>query len=192
MGTFSLFSNTTGSGNTATGAHALYYNNGQGNTATGSGALYYNTSSGNTATGAGALGRTTDGGSNTATGYGALGINTTGDRNTAVGFFAGSSNTTGFLNTFIGYEAGFMSMGTGEVVLQLTNATAIGANAKVTANNALVLGDGTVNVGIGVTAPVNKLDVAGDIRIGTGSLNVNPFPSLVFFIVPVRISPCPL
>ncbi len=60
-------------------------------------------------------------------------------------------------------------MGTGDVVVQLTNATAIGANARVTANNALVLGDGTVNVGIGVTAPVNKLDVAGDIRIGTGS-----------------------
>jgi len=51
----------------------------------------------------------------------------------------------------------------------LNNATAIGAYAQVSASNALVLGDGTVNVGIGVTAPVNKLDVAGDIRIGTDS-----------------------
>ena len=168
-GSFALFSNTSGDGNTATGSGALYNNNGSGNTATGAGALYYNTSSNNTATGAGALGRTTDGASNTATGSGALDSNTTGNRNTAVGFLAGSTNTTGFLNTFIGYEAGGVSMGTGDVVVQLTNATAIGANARVTANNALVLGDGTVNVGIGVTAPVNKLDVAGDIRIGTGS-----------------------
>lgn len=46
----------------------------------------------------------------------------------------------------------------------LTNATAIGANASVTQSNALVLGgtgSNAVNVGIGTTAPAYTLDVKG-------------------------------
>jgi len=186
VGSFALFNNTTGNSNTATGSGALYNNNGGNNTAMGTNALHTNTGGGNntatgntamvfnttgnsnTATGASALVSNTTGSDNTAVGTIALDNNTTGNSNTAVGSFAGFANTTGSLNTFIGYNAGPLMMGSGGTA-QLSNATAIGANAQVSASNALVLGDGTVNVGIGVTAPVNKLDVAGDIRIGTDS-----------------------
>lgn len=41
----------------------------------------------------------------------------------------------------------------------LTNASAIGYQAQVTANNALILGNTAVNVGIGVTAPSAKLEL---------------------------------
>jgi trimeric autotransporter adhesin len=186
VGSFALFSNTAGSSNTATGSGALYNNNGGNNTATGTNALHTNTDGvNNTATGTGTLVFNTTGNSNTATGVSALVVNTTGsentamgsvaldnnttgNRNTAVGVFAGFANTTGSLNTFIGYNAGPPAIGSGGMA-QLSNATAIGANAQVSASNAMVLGDGTVNVGIGVTGPFNKLDVAGDIRIGADS-----------------------
>jgi hypothetical protein len=84
-----------------------------------------------------------------------------------LGFEAGqttnSSSFTGSNNTFLGYSA---NQGTNDT---LTNATAIGANAQVTANNALVLGSisgtngatASTNVGIGTTAPAYTLDVRG-------------------------------
>ena len=183
VGSFALFSNTTGISNTATGSGALYFNTGGGNnTAMGAIALHNNTGGNNTAAGTFAMVFNTTGNDNTAMGVSALvnnttgsdnaamgGValdnNTTGNRNTAVGTFAGFANTTGSLNTFIGYNAGPLIIGSA----QLSNATAIGANAQVSASNALVLGDLPVNVGIGVTAPANKLDVYGDIRVGTGS-----------------------
>ena len=49
----------------------------------------------------------------------------------------------------------------------LTNATAIGANAIVGQSNSLVLGDTNVSVGIGTSAPNTKLQVVGNIRVGT-------------------------
>ena len=64
----------------------------------------------------------------------------------------------------MGYRAGFGAA-------DLTNATAIGANAMVSQSNSLVLGGtGTnaVNVGIGTTAPTQKLEVAGQIFSNTG------------------------
>ena len=66
---------------------------------------------------------------------------------------------TGSNNTFIGSNA----TGTDN----LTNASAIGANALVTQSNSLVLGD-NASVGIGTTAPKAKLDVTGgNILVGT-------------------------
>ena len=82
--------------------------------------------------------------------------NTSGNSNTAVGMYALSGNTTGSGITAIGDSADVLYAG-------LTNATAIGCNAKVGLSNSLVLGGTgayTVNVGIGVTSPVNRLDVA--------------------------------
>ena len=142
----------TGADNTAAGYQALANNTGgSNNTATGVVALFHNTS----------------GGSNTAHGYQSLYYNTTGSNNVAVGYTAGNStnaaSTTGSNNTFVGSNA---NPGT---QTSLSNATAIGANAQVTASNAMVLGSingvngataGT-NVGIGTTAPAATLDVHG-------------------------------
>lgn len=118
---------------------------------------------------------------NTAVGSSALANNTTGGSdNTAIGFYAGPrdgtgavsstvyigseagrNTNTGNLNTFIGTRAGTTTLGT-----TLFNSTAIGYNASVDANNSLVLGSSTVNVGIaGVTSPTSRLDFEGAVTV---------------------------
>jgi len=162
-----LFSNTSGSYNTATGVEALVLNTkGSYNTANGMDALYANTTGrGNTATGEAALEANTTGIFNTANGLDALFYNTTGSLNTASGDEALLNNTTGSYNTAVGYNAGPDSASA-----NLSNSTAIGANAVVSASNALVLGGtggNAVNVGIGTAKPGFTLDVEG-----TGVANV--------------------
>ncbi|MEO6119305.1 MAG: hypothetical protein ABIP12_01340 [Terriglobales bacterium] len=160
MGLSALLNNSNGSFNTASGYQALSLNaNGDYNTASGFNALQLTTGSFNAAHGAAALSGNTSGTNNTASGSQALQGNTTGSFNTAIGNRAGftattaNANTTGSSNTFIGSNAG---PGTST---QLTNATAIGANALVSASNTLVLGASTVNVGIGTTTPNMKLRI---------------------------------
>ena len=97
----------------------------------------------------------------TALGQSALQNNTTGQSNTAIGHEALLLNTTGSSNTAVGYNAGVLAN-------NLENATAIGAFAKVSASNCLVLGS-NANVGIGVSAPVASLHVAGTTKIFTGA-----------------------
>jgi len=164
-GTFALGSNTTGANNTAVGSQALGSST---------------TSTEDTAVGYEALGNST-GGQNTAVGAGALLLTTTGTENTALGdeagWLGGNSNTTGSENTFLGFRSG---PGTST---QLTNATAVGANAVVSSNNALVLGSingqngatSSVNVGIGTATPSQALDVVGNILI-EGAGNGITFP----------------
>lgn len=111
-----------------------------------------------------------------------------GDNNVFVGTGAGNGGS-GSGNTFVGSAAAFAStsglsgdnntlLGTGAALNSpsaLTNATAIGANASVSQNNSLILGSinglnhATVdtNVGIGTTAPLNRLDV----NLGVSSLS---------------------
>jgi hypothetical protein len=103
----SLYSDTTGSYNTANGFEALYSNtNGSYNVANGMYALYSNTTGNwNTANGYEALYSNTTGGDNTASGSGALLLNTTGYENTANGVSALYSNTTGYHNTASGTNA---------------------------------------------------------------------------------------
>ena len=136
LGFHTLYSDTTGSNNTATGANALLNNNGNFNTATGSGALFHNTTdsntadgyqalyenktgSGNVAIGAQALNSNTQGLGNVAVGANVLsfvgastlGANVTGNFNTAVGWLALSGNITGSDNVAVGVEAGKLSTG---------------------------------------------------------------------------------
>src|SRR5436190_2971120 len=136
LGFHTLYSDTTGSNNTATGANALLNNNGNFNTATGSGALFHNTAdsntadgyqalyenktgSGNVAIGAQALNSNTQGLGNVAVGANVLsfvgastlGANVTGNFNTAVGWLALSGNITGSDNIAVGVEAGKLSTG---------------------------------------------------------------------------------
>jgi hypothetical protein len=119
---------------------------------------------GNSGLGDFALAGITTGNGNTAVGNRALSANSTGTGNTAVGEHAGvtptsaNENITGSNNTFIGRASGPATP------TQLTNATAIGANALVGSSNALVLGGtgaNAVKVGIGTVTPAFTLDVAG-------------------------------
>ncbi|MCP4088439.1 MAG: hypothetical protein GY746_01405, partial [Gammaproteobacteria bacterium] len=157
IGYQALFTNTTGYGNVANGALALFSNEtGYHNVANGTNALFYNTS----------------GKSNVANGSYALNANTTGSWNTANGRRALDGNTTGSYNTAIGYFANVKYD-------NLTNATAIGAHATVSQDNSMVLGsiDGEngasadTKVGIGTSAPTNKLDVNGSIRMRNGAFS---------------------
>jgi hypothetical protein len=183
IGTLALLSNLNGFNNTATGSTALQRNTiGVNDTAGGSAALANNiTGHRNTATGAFALFENIAGSDNAADGLAAL-ISNTGSNNTASGSLALSSNTTGNNNVAVGFRAGLTtnadnanitgsnntfiggSSGPGTST-ELNNATAIGANAVVSADNALVLGDSSVSVGIGTSTPTAKLDVTGGVRL---------------------------
>ncbi len=165
LGMNSFYSNTTGSYNTAVGMDALYFNTtGNNNTVVGMNAALFSTGNNNSAFGQNTLWNNV-GDANTAIGNTALYNNSTGASSTALGYNAGYSNTTGSYNTFLGYNAGYGD-GVSTTTATLTNATAIGYNAQVTASNALILG-GTgaygVNVGIGTTSPYAKLSVVGQV-----------------------------
>lgn len=81
----------------------------------------------------------------TALGSGAGLVHTSGTGNTFLGFQAGytataaNATTTGSQQTFVGYQAGQAS------TTQRTNATAIGYQATVDANNTVVLGNASVD-----------------------------------------------
>lgn len=136
-----LYSNTSGNNNTASGNTALYLNTtGYYNTASGNHSLYSNTTGyGNTASGNYSLYSNTTGTYNTASGYYTLRYNTTGNHNTASGNYALYSNTTGNYNSALGDYA---DVTTGA----LTNATAIGYNAKVNASDKVRIGNTAVTV----------------------------------------------
>ena len=115
--------------------------------------------------------------------------NTTGTHNSFFGSSSGDSTTTGTFNAFFGYNAGSVnetggfntSVGAFADVgnTALTNATAVGARAMVTQSDSLVLGSvsgvnaapTTVKVGIGTTAPAERLHVVGN-GLFTGNLTV--------------------
>ncbi len=101
-----------------------------------------------------------------------------GINNTAIGSGSGVSMTSGDQNVFIGFGSGLNASGSGNGLLLMgfsakaspgiSNATALGNSAVVTAKNSLVLGGvgpNAVNVGIGTSAPTQKLHVVdGHIR----------------------------
>lgn len=155
------YSNTTGSSNMFLGYKAGYSNTvGSNNFFGGLNAGYGTTSGINNI----ALGTTSGfnlGAANNNTFVGRnSGYNTMANENVFIGYEAGYDNTTGTQNTYIGTGA--------DGSAGLTNATAIGANALVAANNSVVLGN-LANVGIGTSVPQSKLHVQGGVRIVDGT-----------------------
>ncbi|MDP3273006.1 tail fiber domain-containing protein [Limnobacter sp.] len=180
VGQAALYANTTGYGNNAVGVRSLQANTtGFSNAALGERSLQANTTGAlNTALGDYSLANNTSGDRNTAVGAAALLGNTTGQYNTALGRYAGyatfsdsttNANTTGSLNTFLGAYA---MPGT---AVQLTHATAIGAETLVTTSNTVVLGRTIDNIVMGATGDDgsgNKLQVTGGLR-ASGNVFLN-------------------
>jgi hypothetical protein len=173
----------TGGNNIGIGADVLHINEGgESNIAIGPASLYQNISgSNNIGMGHSTLFANTSGSENIGIGWNVLVSNSTGQQNVVVGSLAMRSNQDGSGNVAIGYDAGTgIASGAQNTFIgfqahpggstPFVNATAIGANAVVSASNALVLGGSSVNVGIGAsTIPTDKLDVPGNIRVGTGT-----------------------
>ena len=159
VGNRALYRNKTGTLNTAKGFNVLYYNtSGSYNTALGAYAMTFNsTGNFNDAVGYASLYRTTSGSNNCAFGLFSLYWNTTGSENVVIGDRAGLGNISGNNNTLIGYKSDV-------TIDSLVNATAIGANAKVSQSHSLILGD-SARVGIGTSAPTSKLQVVGDLHV---------------------------
>lgn len=181
LGTSCLGSNTSGSNNVAIGAEAMKFNTtGDINIAIGSYTLQSNTTGvGNVAICNGAAGNNTSGYYNIAIGASAMTASTSGDHNIAIGSSAFYNNVTGQSNTVLGSFAGFNSTGNNNTFLGtsadvttagINNSTAIGYNAKVSISNAIVLGTAFENIGIGLSAPTEKLHVNGRVKIGAYTL----------------------
>ena len=176
-GSFNVFIGDNAGQNSSTGTQNTFmgYRAGLANT-TGSTNVFIGNQAG---------GANTSGGSNLFIGSYAGGSNTSGNLNLFMGDGSGYSNKTGGQNTYLGQYAGFYGndsgsnnvflgylagSGTSSSAPVVTNSVAIGANAIVTQSNSIVLGGtgaNAVNVGIGTTAPTNKLHVVS----GTGGVS---------------------
>lgn len=177
MGRGALYNNTTGYYNIAVGRNALLTNStGYNNSALGYNSLIFNTTGyNNSALGRNALQNNTTGLNNTALGTFSMFGSTTGFDNTSVGFNSLYSNTTGNANLALGKNALFgnatgsynMGVGTSTDVLlnNLNYASAIGAFARVTTSNTLVLGA----LGAGKDGVVSSVN--DQVVIGTTSRN---------------------
>jgi hypothetical protein len=163
VGTGAGQSNATGSQNVYIGRLAgASGNTGSDNILIGNGAGLSNTANNNIMIGSFAGNVNSTGGGNTFMGTLAGSATSTGGQNTFIGTGAGSTNSTGTQNTLIGNGAAVNAN-------NLINATAIGRGSRVDVNDGLVLGSvnginaatSTSLVGIGTTAPLERLHVAG-------------------------------
>ncbi len=150
LGTLSLNATTTGSQNTAVGTRSGASNTtGGGNSAYGEQALYANIS----------------GNYNTALGGLSL-ASSTGANNVGLGYGAGSNITTGSNNIMLGYTINAQSA-TGSNQLNIGNL--IFSNGIDGTNSILSTG----SIGVGISSPLEKLDVAGAIKFSnTNSTNL--------------------
>jgi trimeric autotransporter adhesin len=179
-GWYSLFTNSSGSYNTAVGAATLLFNNADANTAIGTAALLFNTGgANNTAVGTAALVNNVIGVDNTAIGYQALsnnnegGVNNTGSWNTATGSQALYSNTDGRFNCGFGYQALF-SNDIGEEnnafgFRALRNSANSFANSGFGSNALLSDVDGQENCAFGSSALASNVHGDRNTAIGTSA-----------------------
>lgn len=164
-------SNTSGSANTAVGNSAGRSNTtGQSSVFVGSGSGFNSTGSFNTFLGTSSGQSATTGGNNTFVGNNSGAATTVGVGNVCLGANSGQTAVLDNNNTLLGGNTDIFLAG-------ITNATAIGHRATVSASNSLVLGSvagvngatSSVNVGIGVINPADRLHVAGNIRMVDGN-----------------------
>ena len=168
IGSFSLSSISNGNYNVSIGdSSSRNLTSGSNNVVLGSWAFKDHTSGNlNTAIGNFALGERESGNENTAVGGGSL-WNTNNNANTGIGSLAGFTNIAGTKNVFLGANSDALAS-------NLTNASAIGANAYVGQSNSMVLGSingvngamASVNVGIGTIAPDSTFSVANSFSVG--------------------------
>jgi trimeric autotransporter adhesin len=194
VGWYSLFSDTDGSFNTATGAGSLLFNTGSSNTAIGTASLLFNidgsdntalgaaallnnTGSGNTAVGSNTLLNSTSSFSNTAIGHLALASNTLGSENTATGTGALLHNDTGNANTATGTDAlrsnldGLQNTASGYQAL--FNNTTGDENTAIGYNTLFNNSSGSNNVALGALAESGVTTTNNVICIGAAGENVS-------------------
>jgi hypothetical protein len=106
--------------------------------------------------------------------------NTSGTDNVAIGDYAGYSNTTGSKNVFIGSSAG-------PGAADLSDAIAIGYNAKVTSSNSIQLGDPFItSVRTQGTIYVNNVALTSDARLKSNITDLRDGLSLVMQLHPYQ------
>lgn len=168
------FLSVRGTISTSVGVNAGLNNTGSFNLFLGSSTGFSNTSgAGNTFAGATAGNANVGGGGNSFFGAETGRSNVGGNSNSFYGYNSGVTNVSGSENTLMGWR-------TDTTANNLFNAAAIGSRATVSQNNSIVLGSiqnvngcnliincDTVKVGIGTTAPQDRLDVNGIIRVST-------------------------
>ena len=189
LGKNALTSNSTGDNNTAVGYDALATNTtGDLNTGVGYGALLVNTAGSNTGIGFEALNANTTGSNNTSVGQSSMTNNLTGSFNTAVGDNALDSNTDGSFNTAVGSNAGFTNLtGSNNTFLgyntdisgNFNHSTALGADAKISSSNQIVLG--TASDSVLIPGP---LSVTGTITGTATNVNVTEVGTNASFRMP--------
>ncbi len=167
VGYHALYQSATGYRNSAFGSRAMFYSSGSDNNAFGEQSLSSNSGNGNNAFGNGSLYGSTTGDLNTAIGHGSLDHNTIGFRNTGLGYGSLNLNTTGSYNTAVGGDADVASV-------NLTNATAIGYGAIVSASNTIQLG----NTDVVLVNTSGSINTAGSVTgANTASSSISGFSS---------------
>ncbi len=189
------FATSTGSNNAFFGDQAGLSNNASNNAFFGSGAGSMNNSGTQDCFFGINAGNKTTGSFNSFFGAGAGQFTTSGVGNTFMGNIAGTGVNTGTNNSFFGGNTGSSFTGESHNTLLgdstdgssgIANSTAVGANAKVTASNSLVLGsiNGTngatsdTNVGIGTTSPNSTLQVKGSMSVAIRVVSASPLIGL--------------
>lgn len=182
VGYQSMLAITTGNNNTAIGHNAMVYATaGNSNTAIGTSSLFSNHGGdNNTAIGNNTLGANLEGSNNVGNGVRALEKNTAGNNNTAIGFESLSNNVTGNYNTVLGYTADVAEDG-------ISNATALGSGAKVTASNTIQLGNAAIrSVITNGNLVAGGMALTSDLRLKQNIMPVSEGLSTVLKLNPVR------